>query len=134
MCRLQGGRIMRLVILVLVVAFATGACSRGGRSQSGEGEARTAREAPTFGRPVVRVIAHPNDPAVLYVTDLPTGGQLSIFFARSRGITGRLLALNLNTGQWTELNLREEVRARLGVSDADVTFEIGGHSGSTNSP
>jgi hypothetical protein len=125
---------MRLVILVLVVAFATGACSRGGRSQSGDGEARAAQEAATFGRPVVRVIVHPNDPAVLYITDLPTGGPVSIYFARKRGITGRLLALNLNTGQWTELNLRDEVRARLGVEDAEVTFEVGGHSGSTSSP
>jgi hypothetical protein len=85
-------------------------------------------------RPGVRIIAHPQNPMVLYITDLASSEERTLFglpLPPQEGPASKLLVVNLTTGQWREIDVRGEVEKRFAFRERPLlTFEVGGVSSS----
>jgi len=84
-------------------------------------------------RPLVRIIAHPQNPMILYITDVPSreqGSFLGLPLPPRESIRGKLFVVNVSTGQWRELNLGSEAAKKFQIAERFLlTFDVGGEKG-----
>jgi hypothetical protein len=83
-------------------------------------------------KPQVRVIAHPQNPMVLYVTDLPSEEQ-RVFFGIPVGprpaVAWKVFVVDVRTREWRELDFAEDVKKKFSLNERPViTFEVAGSS------
>jgi hypothetical protein len=112
----------RITAILLFSVVALLGCSDTAQRQAAEEQARRDRAAARLERGSVRVIAHHANPMVLYITTLPD----------PRGSWGdddpkiaKLAIVDMATGQWRDLDLTAELKARFGLERPRLAFEVG---------
>jgi hypothetical protein len=80
-------------------------------------------------RPIVRIIAHPQNAMVLYITDMSSSEERTFFGLPkppSEAPVNKLMTMNLATGEWREINIVGEIEKRLALPERPVlTFDVG---------
>jgi len=103
----------------LTVAVVAGCSGAENREAAQERVRREKREA-LRDRGTVRVIAHHANPMILYVTTLPDPSSWSDDDPKEP----RLAVVDASTGQWRDLDLPQELKARFGLDHPRVFFEV----------
>jgi hypothetical protein len=77
-------------------------------------------------QPTVRVVVHPQNPFVLYVTNLPSSSERSLFglpVPTEAPADGKFFVVDLQTGEWREVPLKHEVGRRFKASHPHILFQ-----------
>lgn len=114
---------VRLILILVTAALVGSGCTQDSqRRAQKEEQARQAQREAVRERGTVRVITHPTNPMIVYVTTLPDPHDW-----RRRDDdpkVKRLAVVDLSTGQWRELDLAGQLPARFGLDHPRVYLEV----------
>lgn len=81
---------------------------------------------------LIRVIAHPSNPMVLYVTGLPEppGAGLvgRVLWTPGKPAVAKVFVVDVKSGTWQEVNLAQHIEKQFGMKDLALSFEVGNPS------